>query len=41
MVHDPTALERAPADDLARVLTICIRADRFCDGYLRPHSKPD
>ena len=34
LLHDPAALTTAQADDLANVLTTCIRADRFCDGYL-------
>ena len=34
LMHDPTAMTRANVDELARVLTTCIRADRFCDGYL-------
>ena len=28
------ALERASGDDLGRLLTVCIRSDRFCEGTL-------
>lgn len=34
LMHDPAAMETASRDDLVRVLTTCVRADRFCDGYL-------
>ena len=34
MMHDPDAMACATEDDLARVLTTCCRADRFCEGYL-------
>ncbi len=34
MMQDPACMACANADDLAHVLTTCIRADRFCDGYL-------
>lgn len=34
LMRDPDAMSRANEDDLACVLTNCIRADRFCDGYL-------
>jgi len=34
MMQDPAAMACANEDDLAHVLTICLRADRFCDGYL-------
>lgn len=34
LMHDPDATAQASADDLANILTTCIRADRFCDGYL-------
>ena len=32
--HDPDAMAQATEDDLALVLTTCVRADRFCEGYL-------
>lgn len=34
LFHDQDGLRGADADDLARVLTTCVRADRFCEGYL-------
>ena len=34
LINDPAVMATATADDLAWVLTTCIRADRFCDGYL-------
>ncbi len=34
LMHDPAATAMATADDLVRILTTCVRADRFCDGYL-------
>ena len=34
LMNDPTALDDASAEDLVQVLTTCVRADRFCDGYL-------
>ncbi len=34
LMHDPDAMAQATEDDLARVLTTCVRADRFCEGYL-------
>lgn len=34
MMHDPGALAHASVDDLAKVITTCIRAERFRDGYL-------
>jgi len=34
LIQDPVAMMLASPDDLACVLTTCIRADRFCDGYL-------
>ena len=34
LMHDPAAMADATTDELACVLTTCIRADRFCDGYL-------
>ena len=34
LMHEQAAIEHATADDLGRVLTTCVRADRFCDGYL-------
>ncbi|MGI4939632.1 MAG: ADP-ribosylglycohydrolase family protein [Janthinobacterium lividum] len=34
LMQDPDAMGRATEDDLMNVLTTCIRADRFCDGYL-------
>ena len=34
MMEDSTAMASANADDLTYVLTTCVRADRFCDGYL-------
>ena len=33
-MRDPEAVARATKDDFSWVLTTCIRADRFCDGYL-------
>ena len=34
LMHDADAMEHATEDDLALVLTTCVRADRFCEGYL-------
>jgi len=34
LLHDPAATATATADDLVQILTTCIRANRFCDGYL-------
>ncbi len=34
MMEDSAAMASANADDLTYVLTTCVRADRFCDGYL-------
>ena len=34
LMHDVNAMAQATEDDLARVLTTCVRADRFCEGYL-------
>lgn len=34
LMQDPDAIATANEDDLMRVLTTCVRADRFCDGYL-------
>ena len=34
-MFEPGAMATADADDLARVLTTCVRADRFCDGHPR------
>ena len=34
LMMDTDGLAGADEDDLALVLTTCIRADRFCDGYL-------
>lgn len=34
LMHDPDAMAQATEDDLARVLTTCVRVDRFCEGYL-------
>lgn len=34
LMRDPAAMAAATADDLARVLTTCVRADRFSEGYL-------
>ena len=34
LMNDPTTLDDASAEDLVQVLTTCIRADRFCEGYL-------
>ena len=34
LMHDGDAMTQATEDDQARVLTTCIRADRFCEGYL-------
>ena len=34
LMHDPDAMAQATEDDLACVLTTCVRADRFCEGYL-------
>lgn len=33
-MQDPAAMACANEDDLVHVLTTCIRANRFCDGYL-------
>lgn len=33
-VKAPELIERASADDLAKLLTVCIRQDRFCEGAL-------
>ena len=34
MMQDPAAMACVDEDDLEHVLTTCMRADRFCDGYL-------
>ncbi len=34
LMSDPATMAEAGVDDLAHVLTTCLRADRFCDGYL-------
>jgi ADP-ribosylglycohydrolase len=34
LMQDPAALAAASPDNLVRVLTTCVRADRFCEGYL-------
>ena len=34
LLNDPDALAQANEDDLAKVITVCIRADRFSEGYL-------
>jgi ADP-ribosyl-[dinitrogen reductase] hydrolase len=34
LLNDPAALESADEDDLARVLTTCLREERFCEGAL-------
>ena len=34
LMQNPDTMALATEDDLARVLTTCIRADRFCEGYL-------
>ncbi len=34
LMHDPDAMACATEDDLVHVLTTCVRADRFCEGYL-------
>ena len=34
LMHDADAIAQATEDDLARVLTTCVRADRFYEGYL-------
>ena len=36
LLHDRAVLMQANADELAQVLTTCVRADRFSDGYLAP-----
>jgi hypothetical protein len=33
-MQNPKAMAEANEDDLACVITTCLRADRFCDGYL-------
>ena len=33
-MSDPDTMAAANVADLANVLTTCLRADRFCDGYL-------
>lgn len=35
--HDPQALASATAEDLARLITVCIRSDRFAQGALNSH----
>jgi hypothetical protein len=34
LATDEVALARATTDDLARLLTLCVRRDRFCEGAL-------
>lgn len=34
LMSDPATMAEASVADLANVLTTCLRADRFCDGYL-------
>lgn len=34
LMEDPGALAKANDDDLACIITTCMRADRFCEGYL-------
>jgi hypothetical protein len=34
LLTDADGLNRANEDDLACVITTCLRADRFCEGYL-------
>jgi hypothetical protein len=34
LMQNPKAMAEANEDDLACVITTCLRADRFCDGYL-------
>ena len=34
LMQDADAMAQATEDDLASVLTTCVRADRFCEGYL-------
>ena len=34
LMHEADAMAQATEDDLALVLTTCVRADRFCEGYL-------
>jgi ADP-ribosyl-[dinitrogen reductase] hydrolase len=34
LMSDPAAMEEASVSDLSHVLTTCLRADRFCNGYL-------
>lgn len=34
LMSDPVTMAEASVADLANVLTTCLRADRFCDGYL-------
>ena len=34
LMQDADAMAQATEDDLAWVLTTCVRADRFCEGYL-------
>lgn len=34
LLRDPSSVDKATEDDIACLLTVCIRADRFCEGYL-------
>jgi ADP-ribosyl-[dinitrogen reductase] hydrolase len=34
LMSDPAAMAEASVAELSHVLTTCLRADRFCDGYL-------
>ena len=34
LMQDPRALAKATDDDLACIITTCMRADRFCEGYM-------
>jgi len=39
LMEDPTALAEATPDELSRLLTVCVRSDRFCEGALLGHFK--
>lgn len=34
LVNESSAAEQASVEDLERLLTMCIRAERYCEGYL-------
>jgi hypothetical protein len=37
LIHDREALSRATREELRRLLTLCIRSDRFVEGQLEAH----